>query len=147
MLTENDLVVAQANNPGVLIKEVKRAQTPKDLKRIREKLTELIQTSIHKDIPLSHIMNISGEINTAISRRAIDLAILEMGSPPARFAWLSIGSQGRKEQLLLTDQDSILIFEDVTPEKYREVKDYFLSVIIRPSKIDKVILKIFKEIC
>jgi len=128
VISENDLVVAQANNPGVLIKEVKRAQTPKDLKRIREKLTELIETSIHKDIPLSHIMNISGEINTAISRRAIDLAILEMGSPPARFAWLSIGSQGRKEQLLLTDQDNILIFEDVAQEKYRDVKDYFLRL-------------------
>lgn len=128
VISENDLVVAQANNPGVLIKEVKRAQTPKDLKRIREKLTELIQTSIHKDIPLSHIMNISGEINTAISRRAIDLAILEMGSPPARFAWLSIGSQGRKEQLLLTDQDNILIFEDVAQDKYRDVKDYFLRL-------------------
>lgn len=31
VISENDLVVAQANNPGVLIKEVKRAQTPKDL--------------------------------------------------------------------------------------------------------------------
>jgi CBS domain-containing protein len=31
---------------------------------------------------------------------------MALGSPPARFAWLSIGSQGRKEQLLLTDQDS-----------------------------------------
>jgi len=139
VISENDLVVAQANNPGVLIKEVKRAQTPKDLKRIREKLTELIQTSIHKDIPLSHIMNISGEINTAISRRAIDLAILEMGSPPARFAWLSIGSQGRKEQLLLTDQDNILVFEDVVQEKYRDVKDYFLRLARRTvSTLEKV---------
>jgi CBS domain-containing protein len=51
-----------------------------------------------------------------------------LGSPPARFAWLCIGSQGRKEQLLLTDQDSILVFEDVTPEKYRDVKDYFLKL-------------------
>jgi CBS domain-containing protein len=53
---------------------------------------------------------------------------LDLGSPPVRFAWLSIGSQGRKEQLLLTDQDSILIFEDVTADKYRDVKDYFLKL-------------------
>jgi CBS domain-containing protein len=32
--------------------------------------------------------------------------------PPVRFAWLNIGSQGRKEQLLLTDQDA-LVFQDV----------------------------------
>lgn len=139
IISENDLVVAQANNPGVIIKEIKRAQTAKDLKRIREKLTELIETSIQKDIPLSHIMNISGEINTAISRRAIDLAILEMGSPPARFAWLSIGSQGRKEQLLLTDQDSMLVFEDVAQDKYRDVKDYFLKLARRAiSTLEKV---------
>lgn len=139
IISENDLVVAQANNPGVIIKEIKRAQTAKDLKRIREKLTELIASSIQKDIPLSHIMNISGEINTAISRRAIDLAILEMGSPPARFAWLSIGSQGRKEQLLLTDQDSMLVFEDVAQDKYRDVKDYFLKLARRAtSTLEKV---------
>jgi CBS domain-containing protein len=30
--------------------------------------------------------------------------------------------------LLLTDQDSILIFEDVAADKYRDVKDYFLKL-------------------
>ena len=81
---------------------------PKELKHIRERLTELIQNSIHKNIPLSNINNIASEINSAILKRAVELSILDLGSPPARFAWLSIGSQGRKEQLLLTDQDSII---------------------------------------
>ena len=128
IISEHDLIVAQANNPGVLIKEIKRCQSPKELKQIRERLTDLIQTSISKNIPLSHIFNISSEINLAIIKRSVELSILDLGSPPARFAWLSIGSQGRKEQLLLTDQDSILIFEDVAAEKYREVKDYFLRL-------------------
>lgn len=128
IISQRDLVVAQASNPGVLIKEIKRSKNPADLKNVRNKLTELIQTSISKNIPLTHINNISGEINLAMIRRAVELAILDLGSPPARFAWLSIGSQGRKEQLLLTDQDSILVFEDITPEKYRDVKDYFMKL-------------------
>ncbi|MFV7235583.1 DUF294 nucleotidyltransferase-like domain-containing protein [Flavobacterium sp. ZB4R12] len=128
IISEHDLIVAQANNPGVLIKEIKRSQIPKELKQIRERLTDLIQTSISKNIPLSHVFNIASEINLAIIKRSVELSILDLGSPPARFAWLSIGSQGRKEQLLLTDQDSILIFEDVTPDKYRDVKDYFLKL-------------------
>jgi CBS domain-containing protein len=93
-----------------LIKEIKRSQNPKELKQIRERLTDLIQTSIPKNIPLSHV-HIASEINLAIIKRAVELSILDLGSPPARFAWLSIGSQGRKEQLLLTDQDSILILK------------------------------------
>lgn len=128
IISEHDLIVAQANNPGVLIKEIKRALTAKELKQVREKLTDLIQTSIAKNIPLPHIYNISGEIISAIIKRSVELAILDLGSPPARFAWLSIGSQGRKEQLLLTDQDSILVFEDVAADKYRDVKDYFIKL-------------------
>jgi CBS domain-containing protein len=128
IISEHDLIVAQASNPGVLIKEIKRAQNGTDLKRVRTKLAELIQTSIGKNVPLSHVNNVASEINMAIIKRSVELSILELGSPPARFAWLAIGSQGRKEQLLLTDQDSILVFEDVAAEKYRDVKDYFLKL-------------------
>ncbi|SHG77181.1 CBS domain-containing protein [Flavobacterium fluvii] len=128
IISEHDLIVAQANNPGVLIKEIKRSQSTKDLKLIRDRLTNLIQKSIQKNISLSNINNIASEINSAIIKRSLELAILDLGSPPVRFAWLSIGSQGRKEQLLCTDQDSILIFEDVTADKYRDVKDYFLKL-------------------
>jgi CBS domain-containing protein len=128
VISEHDLIVAQASNPGVLIKEIKRSKNTKDLRMIRERLTELIEKSIHKNIPLSHVYNIASEINLAIIKRSVELSILDLGSPPARYAWLSIGSQGRKEQLLPTDQDSILIFEDVTADKYRDVKDYFLKL-------------------
>ncbi|MFA9189263.1 DUF294 nucleotidyltransferase-like domain-containing protein [Flavobacterium sp. FBOR7N2.3] len=128
VISEHDLIAAQASNPGVLIKEIKRSLSSKELKEIRNRLTNLIQSSIQKNIPLTHITNIASEINYAILKRVVELSILELGSPPARFAWLSIGSQGRKEQLLLTDQDSILVFEDVAQDKYIEVKDYFLKL-------------------
>ena len=144
VISEHDLIAAQANNPGVLIKEIKRSQNSKELKQIRERLTDLIQTSISKNIPLSHVFNIASEINLAIIKRSVELSILDLGSPPARFAWLSIGSQGRKEQLLLTDQDSILVFEDVAAEKYREVKDYFLKL---GKKTTSILEKIGFELC
>jgi CBS domain-containing protein len=144
IISEHDLIVAQASNPGVLIKEIKRSQLPKDLKQIRDRLSDLIQNSIQKNIPLSHVSNIASEINLAIIKRAVELSILDLGSPPARFAWLSIGSQGRKEQLLLTDQDSILVFEDVTPEKYRDIKDYFLRLAKRTTAI---LEKVGYELC
>ncbi|HQA74129.1 DUF294 nucleotidyltransferase-like domain-containing protein [Flavobacterium sp.] len=135
IISEHDIVVAQSNNPGVLIKQIKKALTPKELKQVREKLTELVQSSISKNIPIPHIFNITGEINFAIIKRAIEIAILDLGSPPARFCWISIGSQARKEQLLLTDQDSILVFEDVAQEKYRDVKDYFVKLAKRATTI------------
>ncbi len=144
IISEHDLIVSQASNPGVLIKEAKRSLAARDLKQIRERVSDLIQNSIHKNIPLTHVYNIVSEINFAILKRAVELSILDLGSPPARFAWLSIGSQGRKEQLLLTDQDSILVFEDVAPEKYRDVKDYFIKLSKRATAI---LEKVGYELC
>lgn len=128
IISEHDLVVAQANNPGVLLKEIKKATSAKELKIVRDKLAEIIQSSLNRAIPLTHISSIAGEITLALVKRSVELAILDLGSPPARYAWLCIGSQGRKEQLLLTDQDSILIFEDVPADKYRDTKDYFIRL-------------------
>ena len=48
--------------------------------------------------------------------------------PPTKFTWLAIGSQGRQEQLLMTDQDNALVFEDVEPSKYEDTKSYFLKL-------------------
>ncbi len=128
IISEHDLIVAQSNNPGVLMKEIKKALKISELQLIRKKLTELIQNSISKNIPLPHVFNISGEITSALIKRCIQLAILELGSPPTRFSWFSIGSQGRKEQLIQSDQDSFLVFEDVPEESYRDVRDYYVRL-------------------
>ncbi|MES2484703.1 MAG: DUF294 nucleotidyltransferase-like domain-containing protein [Bacteroidota bacterium] len=129
IISEHDVVAAQANTPGVLLKQTRRATNNKELKYVREKLTDLIQNSIDKNIPISHISNIVAEINIALTRRAIELAVEKIGTPPpVRFTWVNIGSQGRKEQLLLTDQDNALVFEDVEPQQYDSVKRYFVEL-------------------
>jgi CBS domain-containing protein len=145
IITEHDIVVAQANNPGVLLKQSKRAQKSIDLKDVREKLADLIQHSLDKNVPINHITSIVGEINLAITKRAIELAIDKIGTPPpAQFAWMNMGSQGRKEQLLLTDQDNAIVFEDVPEEKYDTVKKYFIEL---AEKVTKTLNKVGYEYC
>ncbi|MGO4817821.1 DUF294 nucleotidyltransferase-like domain-containing protein [Flavobacterium sp. W22_SRS_FP1] len=129
IISEHDVVVAQANNPGVLVKQIKRAESAEELKAVRLNLNKLIQNSLSEDIPIAHLCQIVGEINRAITSRAIELSINKIGEEPAvAFAWLNIGSQGRKEQLLLTDQDNALVFEDVSEERYSDVKEYFIEL-------------------
>lgn len=145
IITEHDIVVAQANNPGVLLKQSKRAQKSADLKEVREKLTDLIQHSLDKNVPINHITSIVGEINLAITKRAIELALDKMETPPpAQFAWMNMGSQGRKEQLLLTDQDNAIVFEDVPEDKYDAVKKYFIDL---AEKVTKTLNKVGYEYC
>jgi CBS domain-containing protein len=145
IITEHDIVVAQANNPGVLLKQSKRAQKSADLREVREKLTDLIQHSLDKNVPISHITSIVGEINLAITKRAIELAIHKIGTPPpSKFAWMNIGSQGRKEQLILTDQDNAIVFEDVPDEKHDTVKKYFIDL---AEKVTKTLNKVGYDYC
>ena len=77
---------------------------------------------------LFHINNTAGEILHSIIHQCIQLALEQHGTPPARFVWLVLGSQGRKEQLVLSDQDSMIVYEDVVPEKHRDVKFYFVQL-------------------
>jgi CBS domain-containing protein len=129
IISEHDVVVAQANNPGVLVKQIKRAEGAQELKAVRENLSKLIQNALNENIPIAHLCQIVGEINRAITSRAIELSINKIGEqPPVAFAWLNIGSQGRKEQLLLTDQDNALVFADVAEESYDDVKKYFIEL-------------------
>ncbi|MGB5943596.1 MAG: DUF294 nucleotidyltransferase-like domain-containing protein [Leeuwenhoekiella sp.] len=129
LMTQNDLIVTFANNPVVLIKEVKRLHKLNQLRDIREKITELLQNYLDESLPLSQILNILNEINQAVAVRAIELSLKKMKNPPpCKFAWLALGSQGRKEQLLMTDQDNALVYEDVPEEHSEKVNAYFLEL-------------------
>ncbi|REE82756.1 CBS domain-containing protein [Lutibacter oceani] len=129
ILSEHDLNLIQGNNPLLLIKEIKLAKDAETLKYIRSKAAELTKGYIEQEIPIYFVTKVISEINTAITKRAIELSIKEIGrKPPVAYSWFAVGSQGRKEQLLMTDQDNALVFENVEEEQYESVKSYFLNL-------------------
>jgi CBS domain-containing protein len=77
------------------------------------------------------VRNVTSLITTfsdAIFKRVASLMTDEMGPPPARFAFIVLGSEGRKEQTLKTDQDNAIIFEDVAEGSEQDVHNYFLAL-------------------
>ncbi|NRB58951.1 MAG: CBS domain-containing protein [Winogradskyella sp.] len=129
ILSEHDIIVLRENNASSLIKEIKRSYWPEQLKDIRERTETLLTKYLEQDIPIDFISKLVSAINDAITQRIIEFALTEMDSkPPTKFTWLAIGSQGRQEQLLMTDQDNALVFEDVEPSKYEDTKSYFLKL-------------------
>ena len=135
ILSLHDLIVSLGNNPSVLIKEINRAKKSKHLRTIREKVHLLLQTYLEQELPFPHVLNIISEINSVIICRSIELCLKKMDTPPpVKFAWLALGSQGRREQLLTSDQDNALIFEDVPKTKFQETQDYFIKLSIKVVK-------------
>lgn len=129
ILSEHDIIVIRENNASVLMKEVKRSKSINDLKQIRLRAQKLLIRYIEQQIPITFVSKIITAINNAITERIIEKAIETLKkTPPVNFAWLAIGSQGREEQLLLTDQDNALVFEDVPEKDYKATQDYFLKL-------------------
>ena len=129
VLTHHDVLVTLGNNPSVILKEIKRAKRTKTLRTARLKANNLLKNYLEQNIPISHIINIISQINDAVTERAIEIALKKMSTkPPVNFSWIALGSQGRKEQLLFTDQDNAIIFENVEDDKYNETKAYFLEL-------------------
>ncbi|WP_187260993.1 DUF294 nucleotidyltransferase-like domain-containing protein [Pontibacter beigongshangensis] len=127
VLTEHDLLLTQGNNPAVLVWEIRQTNV-ENLPAIRERAEELLQKYLEQEVKISFIAGIITEINDAIMVRALQHAEEVLGEPPVPYCWLSIGSEGRAEQLLRTDQDNMLIFEDVPAAGTKAVQAYFLQL-------------------
>lgn len=128
ILSKHDVMVALGNNPAVLIKALKRAKKIKEIKPIRNRIMQLLQGYLDQNIPMTLISKIITELNEACTTRVIEMCIEKMSSPPpVKFAWLALGSQGRSEQMLHTDQDNAIVYENVSEVFKDETRIYFLK--------------------
>lgn len=63
-------------------------------------------------MPASQLLQVSTSIYDHLFGHLIRNSLTKAGEPPCKYAWISLGSLGRKEQLLMTDQDHALIIEN-----------------------------------
>lgn len=107
------------------IEEVKKAECINDLKEYYIKFQLFIKPLIMSDISVNHITSVLSSFSDSITKKVIEIAIAETGKPPAAFSFICMGSEGRKEETLFTDQDNAIIYEDVTEGNQETVKLYF----------------------
>ncbi len=128
ILSEHDIVVIRENNASGLVKEIKRTNSIEQLASIKLRSEKLLERYMQQKLPISFIAKIISAINTALTDQAITFVLQTLEStPPVTFSWLAIGSQGRHEQLLRTDQDNCLVFENVAAKDYQATQIYFLN--------------------
>ena len=132
IISEHDIITSEGNNPAVIMKAIMQASSRDQLKEQRDKTENLLQFYIDQEVAVHFISNIVTEINDAIITRAIDFSLKELETelerPDVNFCWLSLGSEGRKEQLLRTDQDNAILYRDPPSEKAEKIHEYFLAL-------------------
>ncbi|GAB3573407.1 DUF294 nucleotidyltransferase-like domain-containing protein [Hymenobacter daeguensis] len=117
----------QAESPFIFIQSVKQAQAVPELKRRWEQVPEMVYQLLNRGVKPEIVNQVITTVSDTIALKVIEGAIAELGPPPAKFVYMVLGSEGRKEQTLLTDQDNAIIYEDKANEHRELVRDYFLQ--------------------
>ncbi len=114
VVSERDLFSLQRVDLVHLARAIASAPSVGTLKSIREDITQLIDTMIAYGAASQQLNHIITLLNDYTVVRIIELSIKSFGDPGIPFTWLVFGSEGRKEQTLVTDQDNGILFE--TPQ-------------------------------
>lgn len=126
-VSRNRLLSEQAQSPMVFIQSVKSAVNVADLKSKWQKVPNIVAQLLGRGIHAEIVNEVVTTIADTISNKIIEEVIAKMGPPPAKFVFMVLGSEGRKELSLKTDQDNAIIYEDTPPEKRALVRSYFLD--------------------
>lgn len=110
VLTSLDLLKFRGREVLSLIRNIEDAKSFDELNLLRQNVEDVLRTLMADGALASHACKIVSELNDKMVQRVIKLAEEETGAPPVSFTWLGLGSEGRKEQTLLTDQDNAILF-------------------------------------
>lgn len=100
-----------------LLKKISIAESYAELRDIHADLNE-IQKEYFSMLPsVSDLQKVCTDYRDRISKKVVSLVIRELISqsnylPDESFAFISLGSDGRMEQTLITDQDNLIVYED-----------------------------------
>ena len=116
----------QTCTPTYLSREIEAARSIDQLRALGAKMLDMVRFAIGTDADIKSLVQLISQLNDAMTLRLI--ALLESSEGirlPEGAAYLALGSEGRGEQTLRTDQDSAIVyFDDLSPEKLREVERF-----------------------
>lgn len=112
VLTSNDLLKCSAQGPVSVLRGVEQLVGREALPGYGTRVAEMASALVSGGLDANTIAGFVARLGDALLRRILQWAEGDLGRPPAPYAWLVFGSEGRMEQTLLTDQDNALVFAD-----------------------------------
>ena len=118
ILEQIDILSHFANHTYVIESKIKNAKNIEDLKNASKDFLNIITSLQAKGVKIHHISNLIGQLNTKVYQKLYDLTLPNELRDSA--CLIVMGSEGRNEQIIKTDQDNALIVKDgVDVEQYR----------------------------
>jgi PAS domain S-box-containing protein len=116
------------HTPARLFQNIREADSPEQVAKLNQQLPALVKVLVENGYKAENI-NRFITVNTDLLLKAfIEGAIGRLGPPPVSFSFLIMGSEGRREQTLCTDQDNAIVYADPSEAEQEHVTGYFLEL-------------------
>ncbi len=113
VISNHDLLMFQGSSPTIILKAIHKAETKEELKRLFGEAEKIRDSFIASEMPVHYTHEVIAAIRDAVTSRVIELVINDSLTVSGNsFCWVELGSSGRKEQLLKTDLDNLIILEE-----------------------------------
>lgn len=133
IITMRNLAQAKGNEVLSIVDQIESQTSIKGLAENKKHIHRILESMVKENAAADEMCTLITELNDRMLRRIIVLSEQQLiaegiGSAPVEYCWLTMGSEGRKEQTLSTDQDNAIIFQDVDPQEQPAVLAYFSSL-------------------
>ncbi len=119
VLSEKDLFALKRMSVQGITSAITRAADLNTLKQSGRDIASLAHSLLAQGVEAETLTELIATLNDHLTRRLIELETATLDLPGVRWCWIALGSEGRMEQTLATDQDNALIFT-VADEAVRE---------------------------
>jgi CBS domain-containing protein len=125
LVSEKDLFALQRVGLRQVGSAIRHAQNLEELQLAATDIRSMAHNMMAQGVAAEQLMQFISTFNDLLTARVVELECAGLGATPLadRLCWMALGSEGRFEQTLNTDQDNALIFtvpEGMTPEQVRE---------------------------
>lgn len=128
-LHQKDLMSLFANQSGLVLIKVDKAESVEDLIKVGPQIDQLIQNLNRKGIKTHYIAKLVNELHRKMLNKAVQFLL-----PAAlqdKVCIFVMGSEGRSEQVIRTDQDNAMIYADDLTQEQRVQLDEFAELFIQ----------------
>jgi len=115
-------------SPLALLREIVLAESPKEVARKAERRLPLAAGLVGCSARPRPVTGMLSSVFDAATVRLVELAIDELGPPPVGFAFIALGSQGRREVQLTSDQDNGIVYAAASDADADGARGYFLGL-------------------
>jgi CBS domain-containing protein len=126
VIADHDLLQAQQDHTD-LHNVILYCQSDADLIAAAAKIRQMAAGLVAEGIEAGHLTRLVSKLNDSLVERIVEISAAHAGIAMEDFCWVALGSEGRHEQTLHTDQDNGLVFSCEDPELVESTRQAMLG--------------------